>query len=117
MTVIEYDFGKGKRQTTRRFRELLSLDALHEANVRANPLPYLERASERIYQLERMLFEAAQAAKPQFGEADSPETIAVNKAEYRRLLACLAIIEDGLAKLRPDAEGGIVPPPGDATTT
>jgi hypothetical protein len=25
------------------------LDALHEANIRANPHPYLERASERIF--------------------------------------------------------------------
>jgi hypothetical protein len=109
MSVIEYDFGKGKRQATRRFRELLSLDALHEANVRANPLPYLERASERIYQLEKMLFEAVQAAKPPLGEpATSGDTIEVDKAEYQRLLACLALIEDGLAKLKPD-EDDVVP--------
>jgi hypothetical protein len=68
MSVIEHDFGGKRRKADKRFRELLTLDALHEANLRANPLPYLERASERIYQLEKTLFEAAQAAKPEFGE-------------------------------------------------
>ena len=60
MSVIKHEFGKKERQTVRRFRSLLTLDALHEANVRSNPVPYLERASERIYQLEKALFEAAQ---------------------------------------------------------
>lgn len=99
MGIIEHDFGKMKRQAARRFRSLLSLDALHEANVRANPLPYLERASERIYQLEKTLFEAARAAAPAFGEAPSRDTIEVNKAEYQRLLDCRTVVEDGLKKL------------------
>jgi hypothetical protein len=48
MGIIKHDFGLKKRRSIGRFRKLLKLDALHEANVRANPLPYLERASERI---------------------------------------------------------------------
>jgi hypothetical protein len=99
MSVIEHDFGGRRRKADKRFRQLLTLDALHEANLKANPLPYLERASERIYQLEKTLFEAAQAAKPEFGETPSPETIEINKAEYKRLQKCLAIIEKGLAQL------------------
>ncbi len=108
MSIIEHDFGKEKRQTARRFRTLLTLDALHEANVRANPVPYLERASERIYQLEKTLFEAAQAAKPPLdkppldkppsGERPSPQTIEVDRAEYQRLLDCRSIVEKGLAR-------------------
>ena len=99
MSVVKHDFGIGKRQTTRRFRKLLSLDALHEANVRANPVPYLERASERIFQLEKTLFEAAQAAKAPLGEPPSPETIEITKAEYQRLVACRTIVDKGLAEL------------------
>lgn len=99
MSVIKHEFGKKKRQTARRFRTLLSLDALHEANVRANPVPYLERASERIYQLEKALFEASQATKPAPGQPLSPETVRVNAAEYQRLLNCRAIIEKALADL------------------
>jgi hypothetical protein len=102
MSVVKHDFGMEKRETARRFRKLLSLDALHEANVRANPLPYLERASERIFQLEKALFEAAQAARPRLGETQSPETINVNKAEYQRLLNCRSIVERGLANLGSD---------------
>ena len=99
MSVIEHDFGGRRRKADKRLRELLTLDALHEANLRANPLPYIERASERIYQLEKTLFEAAQATKPEFGETPSSETFEVNKAEYKRLQKCLAIIEKGLAQL------------------
>jgi hypothetical protein len=99
MTVIKHDFGMEKHQTARRFRKLLSLDALHDANVRANPVPYLERASERIFQLEKTLFEAAQAAAPPLGEGPSPETIEIDKAEYQRLLNCRSIVEGGLATL------------------
>jgi hypothetical protein len=99
MSVIEHDFGGRQRKADKRFRELLTLDALHEANLRANPLPYIERASERIYQLEKTLFEAVQAAKPEFGETPSPETVEVNKSEYQRLKKCLTIIEKGLAQL------------------
>ncbi len=98
MSIIEHDFGKTKRQAARRFRTLLSLDALHEANVGANPLPYLERASEQIYQLEKTLFEAAQAATPPMGEPPSREVIEVDKAEYQRLLNCRSIVERGLAR-------------------
>ena len=104
MSIIEHDFGMEKRQNVRRLTSLLSLDALHEANVAGNPVPYLERASEQIYQLEKTLIEAAQAAQPP-AEAGSSETIEVDKAEYQRLLACRAIIENGLARLRAhDAE-------------
>jgi hypothetical protein len=104
MSVIKHDFGLTKHQTARRFRKLLSLDALHDANVQANPMPYLERASERIFQLEKTLFEAAQAAKPPSGgpasgEPPSPETIEVDKAQYQCLLNCRAIVEKGLAQL------------------
>lgn len=99
MGIIKHDFGKKKRQAVRRFRSLLDLDALHEANVRANPLPYLERASERIYQLEKTLLEAAQATLPAGSGASSPETILVDKAEYQRLLRCRLIIDGGLKEL------------------
>jgi hypothetical protein len=110
MSVIKHEFGLTKRQTARRFRKLLSLDALHDANVRANPIPYLERASERIFQLEKTLFEAAQAAEapsgePASGEPPSPETIEVDKAEYERLLNCRSIVEKGLAQLGSGEEG------------
>jgi hypothetical protein len=99
MSIIEHDFGMEKRQNARRLTTLLSLSALHEANVGANPVPYLERASEQIYQLEKTLFEAAQAANPPRGAPPSTETIEVNRAEYHRLLACRAIVENGLARL------------------
>jgi len=96
MTVIEHDFGLADRLSERRFTRLLELDALHEANIRANPLPYLERASERIFRLRESLFDALQAAKAPTSE---PETgirlIAVDEAEYLRLKACLAIVEKG----------------------
>ncbi|MGJ5203239.1 hypothetical protein [Bradyrhizobium sp. HKCCYLR20261] len=105
MTVIEHDFGMQQRQVERRFRSLLSLDALHEANVRANPIPYLERASERIYQLEKALFEALQAATT--AADDGVETVSISKAEHRRLLQCRAIVESAYAQLvadQPDTE-------------
>jgi hypothetical protein len=105
MSVIKHDFGLTKHQTARRLRKLLSLDALHEANVRANPVPYLERASERIFQLERTLFEAAQAAAPSASAPSSTEMVEVDKAEYQRLLKCRAIVEQGLAWLHRDDEG------------
>lgn len=105
MSVIEHDFGLQQRLTERRFGKLLSLDALHEANIRANPLPYLERASERIYQLEKVLFEAAQAAAPPGDTPPSPETIVVNKAEHERLLNCRAIVETALAELQSNDKG------------
>ena len=96
MTVIEHDFGLADRLSERRFTRLLELDALHEANIRANPLPYLARASERIFRLRETLFDALQAANAPTLE---PETgirlIAVDEAEYLRLKACLAIVEKG----------------------
>ncbi|MFG1479747.1 hypothetical protein V5F53_13955 [Xanthobacter sp. V4C-4] len=93
MSVITHDFGADKRRTTRRFRQLLSLDALHEANLKANPLPYLERASERIFQLEKALFEAALASRPTPGQTSSGETVTVDAAEYQRLREAVALIE------------------------
>ncbi len=98
LSVIKHSFGLERRQTARRFRALLRLNALHDANVGANPLPYLERASEQIHQLEKTLFEAAQAAAPSDARP-SPEMIWVNQDEHRRLLNCRAIVENGLAKL------------------
>ena len=99
MSVIRHNFDTENRTTSRRLRTLLKLNALHEANIRANPLPYIERASERIYQLERILFEAAEAATSPSEPPASDEMISVTKAEYQRFLACLAIIENGLAQL------------------
>jgi len=104
MSVIKHDFGKKNRLIVRRFRSLLRLDAMHEANVRANPLPYLERASHRIDQLEGILFEAATALKPASGEGSPTETIEVSKAEYERLLRCRTIVETGLKKVGPPGE-------------
>jgi hypothetical protein len=104
MSVIRHDFSKKKGQAVRRFRRLLSLDAVHEANVRANPVAYLERASERIFQLERALFEAAEAVKPPFGQEATCESISVDKAHYQRLLASQAIIDKALAACRADDE-------------
>jgi hypothetical protein len=99
MSVIQHNFDTENRGTARRLRTLLKLSALHEANIRANPLPYLERASERIFQLEKILFEAVEAATAQTVPPASSEQISVSKAEYQRYLACLAIIENGLAQL------------------
>jgi hypothetical protein len=104
MSVIKHDFGSADRNAARRLRTLLELGALHEANIRSNPLPYLERASERIFQLEKILFEAVEAATTPSVLPASSETISVSKAEYDRFLACLAIIEDGLARLISNAE-------------
>jgi len=101
MSVIKHDFGSEDRRAARRLRTLLELSALHEANIRTNPLPYLERASERIFQLEKILFEAVEAATS--ASPASSEMISVSKAEYDRFLACLAIIENGLARLVSDA--------------
>jgi hypothetical protein len=109
VSVIDHDFSLQQRRIARRFTKLLSLDALHEANVRANPVPYLERASELIYQLEKALFEAAQAAAPHDGEPPSTETILVNKTEYQRLLNCRAIVERTHLQLGPDKEESWAP--------
>ncbi len=98
MSVIEHDFGLANRLTERRFGKLLELDALHEANIRANPLPYLERASERIFRLQAAMFEAIQAAKePTPGAAPGMGNVLVDKAEYQRLKTCLALLEKAYA--------------------
>lgn len=104
MSVIKYDFGSEDRKAARCLRTLLDLSALHEANIRTNPLPCLERASERILQLEKILFEAVEAATSQSALPASSEMVSVSKAEYDRYLACLAIIENGLERLVSDAE-------------
>jgi hypothetical protein len=102
MSVIRHDFGLDRQRAPRRFRKLLNLDALHEANVRANPVPYLERASERIFQLEKLLFEAVEAGTARAGEPTSTEVVTVDNARYQQLLKCFAIVEAGFAKLRSD---------------
>ncbi len=105
MSVIERDFGKKQRQLIRRFRQLLALDALHEANIKANPVPYLERASERIYQLERALFEAARTATVPAGDTSTPrEQIRVDRLEYEALRRCLARVEEGLGECSGNAD-------------
>lgn len=106
MRVIRHNFDTENRGTARRLRTLLKLSALHEANIRANPLPYLERASERIFQLEKVLFEAVEIATSQIEPTGAGEVIGVSKAEYQRYLACLAIIENGLAQLVASEEDG-----------
>jgi hypothetical protein len=93
--IVRYDFGKKKRLALRRFRQLLSLDVVHEDNIRQNPVPYLERASERIYRLEKALREASDAAKPTFGSGAS-DMIEVDRAEYIALLACRSIVDEAL---------------------
>jgi len=104
VSIIKQDFGMAKRRNVRRFRKLLSLDAMHEANVRTNPVPYLERASERIFQLEKALFEAAEAARQPPDAAAAPEKIEIDKAEYLRLLNCRAAVERSLAQLATAAD-------------
>lgn len=101
MTIIEHDFGKKDRDSVKRFAKLISLEAQHEAKVLANPLPYLERASERISQLEMALQDAGNAAKlPPGAEPEAkPETILVDRDEYARLNRCKEIVEAALAKL------------------
>lgn len=101
MTVIEHDFGGGERRIIPHFTRLVALDALHEHNVRENPLPYLERASEHIYQLEALIFEAARAARP---AAPSPERVYVDSAEYEALARCRAMLEIACAKLASTGE-------------
>ena len=99
MSVIEHDFGLANRLTERRFGKLLELDALHESNIRANPLPYLERASERIFRLQAAMFEAIQAAKPPApARRLTWRRVLVDKAEYERLKTCLALLEKAYAE-------------------
>lgn len=104
MSVIEHDFGLASRLTERRFARLLELDALHEANIRANPLPYIERASERIFRLQQVVFEAIQAAKAGAPEAAPAESVVVDKVEYLRLKNCLSVLEKGFAAYGTDED-------------
>lgn len=108
MSVIEHDFGINDRLKERRFARLLELDALHEANIRANPLPYLERASDRIFRLQAAIFEAILLAKASNPDAPPPtETVVISKAKHDRLKACLALLEQTYADYGPrdDAAG------------
>lgn len=100
MTVIEHDFGKNNRDTVRRFTKLITLEAQHEAKVLANPIPYLERAIERISQLEMALLDAARALEPQPGEQPMPpQTVDVDKVDYERLLRCKEKLKQAVEKL------------------
>jgi hypothetical protein len=103
--VIDHDFGHEKRSKARQLRQLLDLDRLHELNVRDNPLPYLERASERIFQLERALFEARQALEPPADAIGREELVILEKAELDRLLLCAGIVSkafEALVRDEPD---------------
>jgi hypothetical protein len=98
--IIEHDFGKKDRETVRRFTKLVTLEAQHEAKVLANPIPYLERATERISQLEMALLDAAAALEPLSAEPPtSVQTVEVDKAEYERLLRCKALLKEAIEKL------------------
>ena len=108
--VVPHDFGHEKRHKARRLRRQLDLDGLHEGNIRTNPLPYLERASERIFRLEQALFEANLAAGEMQAGEDSPDAegsdrVSLSCAEHDRLLACRAIVRNAfetLVKPHPD---------------
>jgi hypothetical protein len=103
MSIIEHDFGKKDRDKVKRFAQLMSLEAQHEAKVLANPIPYLERANERMSQLEMALLDAGNAAKFTLGAKPdpnkAPEKILVDKDEYERLLRCREIVDRAIAKL------------------
>ncbi|QXX75784.1 hypothetical protein [Methylovirgula sp. HY1] len=100
MTIIEHDFGKNNRDTVRRFTKLITLEAQHEAKVLANPIPYLERATERLSQLEMALLDAARALDPQPGEQPAPpQMVEIDKAEYERLLRCKEKLKQAVEKL------------------
>jgi hypothetical protein len=100
MSIIEHDFGKKDRESVRRFTQLTSLEAQHEAKVLANPLPYLERANERISQLEMALLEARNAARFTLGAESVPaENVLVDKAEYERLIRCRDLVEAAASRL------------------
>jgi hypothetical protein len=84
----------------RRFTKLITLEAQHEAKVLANPLPYLERATERISQLEMALLDAAAALEPLSAvPASSVQMVEVDKAEYERLLRCKALLKAAVEKI------------------
>ena len=105
MAIITRDFGGQKRALVRRFAEQLALEALHEENIAKNPLPYLERASQRMFQLEQMIFAALTAARCDAAQADDP-----NAAAHEALLRCRAILERACADMDIDettGQGGI----------
>jgi hypothetical protein len=99
VTIIKHDFGKKGRDTVRRFTKLITLEAQHEAKVLANPLPYLERATERISQLEMALLDAVGATEPLPSETPSGEKVEIDKAEYERLLRCKELLKQATEKL------------------
>ncbi len=53
-----------------------------------------------------MLFEAAEMATSETVTSGADEVVSLSKAEYQRYLACLAIIEAGLARLVASDEEG-----------
>ncbi len=100
MTIIEHDFGKKTRETVRRFTKLITLEAQHEAKVLANPIPYLERATERISQLEMALLDAVRALDPQPGAPPAPkENSRSTRQDYERLLRCKEQLKQAVEKL------------------
>jgi hypothetical protein len=63
------------------------------------PLPYLERASERIFRLSEVLHDAIAASKTQpTDDAVEKRNMVIDAAEYDRLKKCIAILEAGYAK-------------------
>lgn len=99
MAIIRHDFGKVKRETIRSFRKLVGLDFAHEERVLANPLPYLERAEQRMFLLEEALRDAATAANATRSDESNAERVEISKAEYDRLLACKSIVLRIVARL------------------
>lgn len=97
--IISHDFGGEKREAARQLRRFLDLDALHEANIRENPLPYLERANERIFQFQTVLFEAHQALEGSGKESPKGETVTVDKDQYQRLVKSAQVLEEAYARL------------------
>lgn len=108
--VVPHDFGHEKRHKARRLRRQLDLDGLHEVNIRSNPLPYLERASERIFRLEQALFEANLAVgeaqeSEDMADAEGEDRVSLSRTEYDRLQACRAIVRNAFESLvRPQPE-------------
>ncbi len=99
MTIIEHDFGKRGRDTTRRFSQLMRFDAETAAKVLVDPIPYLERANERMAQLEAALAEAARSAQPSDPPPLQCDMIEIDRADYERLQRCREILETTLRQL------------------
>ena len=104
MSVIDHDFGGEPRRKSRKFRKLLGLDTLHESNIRDNPLPYLERAGERIFRLKAALFDADLAASVTAGAETSSRMVTIPQSEYDRLRQCRAIVAEALDRYGRDDE-------------